>query len=334
MAKITLKDIADETGYSVSTVSRVLNGSNKISIPTRDAILKSAQHHNYRLPKEKNAENSTQLLNLALIATGFHEGEFYVSFFNGLNEAAKKNNIRLFLAGVSDLNGELTQLMKKITLSNYDGAIIFIPEFKQFDYEKLDAMVPSKFPVISNALIETPVFSTITFDSYSGGHLAARHFEDKKHTKVGVIKGPNVRAEARFRFNGFADYVNHHEEMELSWIYNGNFTFDSGHDAFEEFDGLEDKPTAIFACNDAMCNGFMEAAIHNEYNFPKEIAIMGYDNLPVCRHNRPTMSSINTDYEQLGMATMKLLREKLSNPDLETGMLSFVPVSITEREST
>ncbi|HYW36050.1 MAG TPA: substrate-binding domain-containing protein, partial [Balneolaceae bacterium] len=67
---------------------------------------------------------------------------------------------------------------------------------------------------------------------------------------------------------------------------------------------------------------------------PSDVAIMGYDDLPVCRHNRPTMSSIRTNFEQLGYATMKLLREHLSNPDEEAGMLSFVPVSISEREST
>lgn len=334
MSKVTLKVLAKDTGYSVSTVSRVLNGSDKISTETRDAILKSAENHDYRSPKSKNAHTSNQVLDIALIASGFHEGEFYVSFFNGLNQAAKKSNIRLFLAGVSNLNGEVMQMMKQITGSSYNGAIIFIPEFKRADYEALNDVIPPKFPVISNALIETPVFSTITFDSYSAGHLAALHFEEKGHTKLGVIKGPNQRTEARFRFNGFTDYLNHHENMELQWIYDGNFTFDSGHDAFEEFHDLSKKPSAIFACNDDMCNGFMEAAIHKNYRFPEEIAIMGYDNLPVCRHNRPTMSSIGTDYEQLGMATMKLLREKLSHPETKTGMLSFVPVFICEREST
>jgi len=334
MEKVTLKNIAEDTGYSISTVSRVLNGSNKISDATKEIILKSAKRHESRSPKVKNASTSTRMLNIALVASDFEEGEFYVSFFNGLNKAAKKNNIRLFLAGVSDNRQEINRIIKEITFNYYDGAVLFIPEFKRDDYVALNQLIPEKFPIISNALIENPLFSTITFDNYSGGHLAALHFEEKGYKKVGVIKGDAKRAESRFRFNGFADYINNHDEMQLCWSFNGNFTFEAGHNAFETFDQLSEKPRAVFACNDDMCNGFMEAAIAKNYHFPDDIAVMGYDDLPVCRHNRPTFSSIHTDFEQLGAATMRLMRERLSNPDRKNNMLSFVPVSISEREST
>ncbi|MGM0546911.1 MAG: LacI family DNA-binding transcriptional regulator [Bacteroidota bacterium] len=332
--KVTLQDIAEDTGYSVSTVSRVLNGSNKISSKTKDEILESAEKFDYQTPKVRNAQRSNKLLNVALIATGFHEGEFYVSFYNGLNRAAKENNIRLYLSGIVNPDGEITSIMKEITRNYYDGAILYVPEFKQNDYQQLKSIVPSKFPIVSNALIENPVFSTITFDSYSGGHMAAQHFEEKGHTHVGIIKGSIDRPESRFRYNGFADYISQHPSMQLQWHYNGDFTFDSGHDAFEAYHELDEKPTAIFACNDDMCNGFMEAAITKGYQFPADIAMIGYDDLPVCRHNRPTMSSIQTDYKELGDATMKLLRQKLSNPNQANNMLSFVPVTIIERESS
>ena len=334
MGKVTLKDIANETGYSISTVSRVLNGSDKISTKTKDEILKSAERNDYRTVKERNAQSPTQTLNIALIASGFHEGEFYTSFFNGLNRAAIKNNVRLFLTSAYNSKKQFAEILKEVSLNYYDGAILFIPEFRNKDYRKLTRILPSTFPIVSNALIENPIFSTITFDCYSGGHLAADYFSNKNHAEVGIIKGPIERAESRFRYNGFTDYINQDDSMKLTWTYDGAFTFDSGHDAFEVFAKLNNKPTAIFACNDDMCNGFMEAAIASGYSFPDDIAILGYDDLPVCRHNRPTMSSIKTDYEQLGNATMKLLRDKLANQNGESNMLSFVPVSVVEREST
>ncbi len=334
--KITLKDIAEDTGYSVSTVSRVLNGSDKISADTREEVLESAERYEYKTPKMRNAHKSSHVLDIALAGTGFHEGEFYVSFFNGLNKAAKRNNIRLFLNGVLDMDRDISEIIEGITAGHFEGAILYVPEFRKHHYDALSKMIPPHFPVVSNALIENPVFSTITFDSYSGGHLAAVHFEEKNHSSVGIIKGPSERAESRFRYNGFVDYVNHNENMRLSWSYNGDFTFESGHDAFEAFEKLppKKKPTAVFACNDDMCNGFMEAGLDQNYIFPSDVAVIGYDDLPVCRHNRPTMSSIKTDYEELGNATMKLLREKLANPEMNSNMLSFVPVSVVERESS
>src|SRR5699024_743046 len=177
MSKITLQDIADDTGFSASTVSRVLNGSDKISGATRDKVLKSAKAHNYHISTVNNTSPSTRTLNVALVATGFHEGEFYVSFFNGLNKAARQNNIRLFLSGVSDEEEKVFDLMKEVTSSHFDAAIIYVPEFDRKRYDRLYRLIPTSFPIVSNALIENPVFSTITFDSYSGGHLAAVHFE-------------------------------------------------------------------------------------------------------------------------------------------------------------
>ncbi len=334
MEKITLEQIAEDTGYSISTVSRALNGSNKISNKTRDTILKSAHQFEYRSPKAKNAHSSARTLNIALVATGFEEGEFYVSFFNGLNQAAKKNNCRLFLIGAQSNREEILSLIEELSYHYYDGILLFIPEFKRDDYIEISKILPPKFPVISNTLIENPLFSTITFDNYSGGHLAALHLEEKNHQKLGVIKGAAERAESRFRYNGFTDYIRNQQDMDLIWEFDGDFTFDAGHRSFEAFNQLTQKPTAIFACNDDMCNGFMEAGIAAGYNFPSDLAIIGYDDLPVCRHNRPTMSTIHTDFEQLGAATMKRMREQLSNSSPQEAILSFVPVTVCERDST
>lgn len=330
--KITLKDIANETGFSVSTVSRVLNGSSKISTETQDIILKSARSLGYRSGKKKSA-SSSKFLNVALIVSDFSQGEFYVSFFNGLNNASKKNNIRLSLIGVLNPKEELANLIKEISLHYYDAAVLFIPEYTRTDYEELEKRLPNGFTVISNALIENPVFPTITFDGYSGGYLAAKHFEEQSYTKLGIIQGPFERAESRYRSNGFKDYAHQHN-LELTWTFDGSFTFESGVEAFKKYERLAEKPRAIFATNDDMANGFMETAKGKGVNFPDDVAIMGYDDLPVCRHNHPTISSVKTDYEALGMTTMKRLRESIENPGQKNNMLSFVSVSVVHRQSS
>jgi DNA-binding LacI/PurR family transcriptional regulator len=331
--KTTLKDIAEDTGFSVATVSRVLNGSAKISTETQDIILESARRLEYRSPK-KNSGSSMKFLNVALIMSDFNEGEFYVSFFNGLNRASKKNNIRLSLIGIIDPDKELKKLLKEISLHYYDAAVLFIPEYTRSDYEKLIKKLPNNFPIISNALIENPVFPTVTFDGYSGGYLAAKHLHEQSYSDLGLIEGPFERAESRYRSNGFKDFIQQHKDMKLNWTFEGAFTFESGAKAFEKYQKLKNKPRAIFAGNDDMANGFMESAKREGLNFPKDVAIIGYDDLPVCRHNQPTISSIKTNYETLGMATMRVLRESVENPDHDSNMLSFVSVSVVHRESS
>ncbi|SMO63530.1 LacI family DNA-binding transcriptional regulator [Fodinibius sediminis] len=332
--KITLKDIAKDTGFSESTVSRVLNGSSKISTETQDIILESARRLRYLSPRDTNIDPSRKFLNVALLASDFTEGEFYVSFFNGLNQASRKNNIRLSLIGLVDPEEELQKLIKEISIHYYDAAILFIPEYTQREYVDLADNIPRGMPIISNALIENPVFPTVTFDGYSGGYLAARHLEEQSYSKLGLIQGPFQRAESRYRSNGFKDYIQQYQHLNLCWTFEGDFTFESGVRAFEQYQELEERPRAIFAANDDMANGFMEAAKQKGIHFPGDVAIIGYDNLPVCRHNQPTISSINTDYEALGMTTMKVLREMVQNPEPNHNRLSFVSVSVCHRESS
>lgn len=331
--KITLKDIAEDTGFSVATVSRVLNGSSKISSRTQEIILESARRLNYLSPKQ-NSNHSSKFLNVAFIASNFSEGEFYVSLFDGFNKASKKQNIRLSLIGVLDPEEEVEKLLREISLHYYDGAILFIPEYTRTQYRKLSRKIPDNFPIVSAALIENPVFPTVTFDGYSGGYLAAQHFEKQSYHSLGLIQGSIERAESRYRSNGFKDYIQQTKELELCWNFNGDFTYESGVQAFREFQQLQDKPRAIFAGNDDMANGFMETAKGAGVHFPDDVAIMGYDNLPVCRHNHPTISSIKTDYEALGKATLKVLRDSLENPEADSNMLRFVSVSIVQRESS
>jgi DNA-binding LacI/PurR family transcriptional regulator len=104
--KVTLKDIAKDTGYSISTISRVLNGSNHISNKTKEEVLKSAKELGYKITVTNGFPRSKKHFNIALVATGFHEGEFYSCFFHGINRAAKKNNVKLFLIGVLDFEND------------------------------------------------------------------------------------------------------------------------------------------------------------------------------------------------------------------------------------
>jgi len=331
--KITLKDIAEDTGYSISTISRVLSGSDKISSETKNEVISSAQKLGYKLNKNGNSKIK-DTINVSLVATGFHEGEFYSSFFHGLNKAAHQNNVRLFLSAVLDYEKGLIKLLKSLASDYYDGIILFIPELNSTEYEKIKKALPSKFPIISNSLIENPVFPTVTFDSYSGGFLAAKHFQEQKYQKAGIILGPPERSESRFRKNGFADYISQQSDMELIWICKGNFTFESGVEACKKFHQLENKPEAIFASNDTMAQGFLEKAKMLGYQIPEDVALLGYDDLPHNKYTSPTISSIHTDYEKLGNTSINALLQRISDEDVTFGLLSFVPVTVSHKQST
>jgi DNA-binding LacI/PurR family transcriptional regulator len=332
--KVTLKDIAEETGYSISTVSRVLNGSDKISKKARREIYHSAKRLEYPIYRTMNGEKIVDSLKLFFVVTGFHIGEFYASMFNGINNAAERYKAQISMISMKKPFDEMLQSIKELSKQQYDGMILFAPEFERKDYIEIVNELPNDFPIISNALIENPNISTVTFDNYSGGFQAGEHFHERGYKQCGVIKGPFKKTEARYRSNGFRDYIFQAPDMELCWEYQGDFTFQSGTDAFESFLRTENKPRAIFAGNDEMGHAFLERALEYGYKVPDDLALMSYDDLPICVRHRPTISSIHTNYEKLGMVTMEKMKELLTNPVQQKGVLSLVPVSIKVRESS
>lgn len=331
--KVTLKDIAEDTGYSISTVSRVLNGFDT-NPETKKTIIKSAKKLNYPIQNFDDAL-SEELLNVLLI-TGIEVGEFYASFFDGLNKAASRQNVRLSLSSLENHIPKIEDIAKKIEEENFDGLIINAPRFSKEKYQELKEVLPADFPVVSNEMLDIPVFETVAFDNYGGGQLVAQHFDEQGYTTCGILHGPSDKNVSRQRAHGFIDYVTHRDHMELTWEFEGDFSFESGTRAFDNFNELEEdeRPRAIFSGNDNMCQGFMQQAMVEQLSFPKDIAIVGFDDLPICLRHRPKISSVHTNYEHLGTVSIQKMKTLLGNTNYPDRMLNLVPTNLVVRESS
>lgn len=335
-SKVTLKDIANDTGLSISTVSRALARSGKISAENEKKIFESAERLNYSFNKLDTPLDLRKNIFIALI-TRFHIGEFYSSFYDGFDRATKGTNTNIALVNVSNASVDEITLINELHKTNFDAAIVFLPDFDQDDYTKLIEHTDSKFPIISVAPIANPVMDTITFDTYRGGHLVADHFHRQGFRKLGIIHGPQNKSEAMLRRNGFVDFIQSNSELELVWQFDGNFENRSGHEAFQSYKSTQDKPEAIFCGNDSMAVGFMQSALHEGLNIPGDVAIIGYDDLPVCGYNSPSITSVHTPFEILGKKAIKYLLERLKSGSTKTehaGYVSLVPVSLSVRESS
>lgn len=330
--KVTLKDIAEDTGYSISTISRALNGLDKTSTKAKREIFKSARKLNYPLHKMGSTTASGPLD--VLLITGIEIGEFYASFFNGINKAATREKVKLSLTSLENEVPDIKSIARQIEEESYNGLIINTPRFSTRQYQKLKELLPEEFPVISNEVLDNQIFDTVGFDNYSGGNLVASHFKDRGYRSCGVIHGPREKTDARQRAHGFKDVIEADPDMEFLWEYEGNYSIDSGIDAFRDFQQLEQKPRAIFSSNDNMSKAFIKEAMVEGYRFPDDIAIVGFDDLPICERHRPTISSVHTDYELLGKVSIQKMKEMLANPDHPKAILSLVPVELKIRESS
>lgn len=335
MIKATLQDISERTGLSVSTVSRILRGESKTSSENVELTIKTAQEINYPINTRvlNGKYNYKDKLQVALI-TSFYPDEFYSTFFHGFNTAAERLDINLSLHVFNPEKNSLHEFITELSFNSIDAAILFLPTLQEHDYEVLLKESPSDFVMLSVAPLFNPVLDTITFDSYRGGFIVAKHFYERGYHKVGIITGPVNKNESLLRKNGFLDFINQKSEMELIWNFEGDYSLSAGKSAFETFDRLSEKPRAIFSSNDYMCLGFLEQASKKAVQIPREVAIAGYDDLPICSFVHPSITSVHTDYEILAQKAFSILNEKFETSSLHNGILSIIPVSLSVRHST
>lgn len=334
MKKTTLHDISEYTGLSISTISRILRGESSPSSANVETTIDAAIKLNYPLNVGflKNKYQFKSQTRVALITTLF-PSEFYAALLSGINNAADLTNIDLSIHHIDLHQIDLQDYLKELITGGFEGAVLFLPQFDENKYEYLLNDLPPSFALISILPVQNPVIDTITFDSYGGGYLVAQHFHNKGYLDVGIINGPFDRHESLLRRNGFQDYISKHKDLNLVWNYNGDFDYVDGFSAFAHYLSSDVKPRAIFCANDVMCLSFVAKAAEYGIKIPDELAICGFDDLPICEFVFPALTSVKTDYFMLGKKVLDVLKGKLSGNEQHHGVQSLIPVSISKRES-
>ena len=326
--RVTLKHIADDTGLSIATVSRALSRKKRNHSNSEEQIYVSARKLGYPL-LTNSSEN--QQLSIALVMKLF-EGEFYASLMNGFYKASASTSSEVIFSydakQLDDTVNYIINLSKK-----YSGICLFLPSMTSNDYLKIKEGV-GQYPIISLLPSKNPKIDTVCFDSYRGGYMLAKHFEEQGYKKFGYISGPAKRADAFYRKNGFLNHIHENDDLELVWSFEGDFTSSAGKAAFAEFKNTGLKDIAIFGGNDYSSFGFMKAAIENGYKIPDDFIIAGYDNLSFCDTFTPELTSISTDFHELGKKSIRIIENMVAENSDSFGNISMIPVKIKIRNST
>ena len=326
---IGLKEISHLTGYSLSTVSRVL--SNKISGNSKSAkdILNTAREIGYFKYRE-TAPSSNRILDIALITQHYSE-EFYAYLYAGFDKVCSENNHSLTIHSLR-YNSSITKQLKYLS-QYHDGFILFLPTLDTNNYMQIKKSL-SNYPVISIAPVFEPIFDTFTFDSYQGGALAASQFLNSDINTFGIIHGPSEKWEAELRKNGFKDIVEK-SGATISWNYYGDYSFESGESAFHDINKKSKSKMGIFASNDQMAVGFIHAALENNKKIPGDYFIIGYDNILFSKVFFPKLTTINTNVNKLSSEALDyLIRMIKGQVKAETiAKKTLIPVELVARDT-
>ncbi|HEX2915705.1 MAG TPA: LacI family DNA-binding transcriptional regulator [Chloroflexia bacterium] len=319
---ITIKDIAEQAGVSVSTVSYVLNGNDKrVSLATREKVLELIQELNYRPNTMARGMVKRSTSTIGVIISDVDNSIFY-SVIRGVEEILRASNYHLLLFVAATPQEEI-QAIETLRSLQVDG-IVFLSTTGQYQNEHLFALRDEKFPfVVINRNMGEAEVNLVKLDGVSMGKLATRHLLQLGHQKIATIAGP-IASQATLvsaleRHQGWREALQEHNIIPLpSWVISCNYSYRSGYGAIRRLLNQTgrgpNRPTAIFIANDTMAIGALCALQELHIRVPDDIAIVGVGDPPHAAYTAPPLTVVSMPMVEAGQVATRILLEQLNSP--------------------
>jgi len=327
--KANIYELATKSGFSVSTVSKALNHTGRISEATREKILKVASELNYIPSYHAKALslNKSWLIGIIYsdnLGIGFSHPHFSV-ILEGFKQEAEKEGYEITFINRNMGNRSMTYL-EFCRYRQVEG--VFIVNYYSLS-KQVPQLIESGIPLVSSdaGFDDIP---TITSNDILGGVLATQYLYDLGHKKIDHIAGPSYTISAQHRKKGFLHVINEHHDI-ISNIYEAhNYSIEDGYQQALKIIEKNDLPTAIFVAGDWMALGVIQALKEHDISVPEDISIIGYDDLEFLKYSQPALTTVSQNKLEIGKRAAQYLIQQING---ETVSSLDVDIEIIERET-
>lgn len=300
---ITIRDVARRAGVSVTTVSRALNGTGPVSDDVRRRVEAASAELRY-LPHGTARNLITRRTDVFGVVLPDLFGEFFSEVIRGMDPQAQQRGYHLLLSGSHAGRREI-ELAARAMRGRVDGMIVMSPDVSGAELERC---LPPDVPVVLlNCDVAGSAFSAINVDNYGGALEMVRHLIRLGHRRIAMITGAASSFDARERLRGFRAAIEEAGATVEGVEAAGDFTEAGGYRAAAELAGGPNPPTAIFCANDSMAVGAISALRRVGRRVPDDVAVAGFDDIPIGRYLSPSLSSVRVDVNRMGARAVELL---------------------------
>src|SRR5258706_286523 len=198
----------------------------------------------------------------------------------------------------------------------------------------LRANVPENFPVVLlNSAGGGRSFDTIAVDNFGGAAAMVRHLAGLGHRRVALIAGPPGNRDASERLRGYREAMRSVGEWSKELEIPGNFREEAGYEACARIRGLRPRPSAVFAANDSMAIGLLYACRAAGLRRPEDLAIAGFDDIPIVRFITPSLTSVRVPIAELGTCAAQRLLDVLGGKPAGRPRKVVLPTTLVVRDS-
>lgn len=330
---VRLKDIADQTGFSVNTVSLALRQSPRIPEETSILIREAAEALNYLPNHVAKSLVSRETKTIGLVLTDITNPALTHVAQAVETALSERGYSTLFATSNNDLEEE-KRVIEMFRSRQVDGMLIYPRSHRELDH--IRRLRQRGYPVVLLVADPDAGIDAVCIDERRGAYRAVRHLIDIGHTRIGIIDTSNPKGNLEKRDG----YTQAHEEAGLP--INPQLLADPlgnsvirGYWAMDKLMSLPARPTAVFAANDSLAIGALRWTQKNKLCVPTDVAIIGFDNIEFAEHAATPISSVKYEVDLVTeLAVERLLQLVASKDNLPEPRVTLIDPELIVRDST
>lgn len=324
MAK--LKDIARETGLTVSTVSKALNNSHEISGQTTKLVLEKAKALGYMTKKAARKEYKT--IGVILPEVRSH---YYAELMHVLSREIERHGYTMIAILKKEYVAGIKPYVERILKYDLDG--LFVSCDSSLSEDCCDRLYSSGVPTLLITDVDLPYrFDSIYMKAASGVQLALEHLLDLGHRDIGYLGEFN----SDVRYQAFCSLLKQKNiDVNPCFVKRGAERFENGgYQLARELLKEKKLPSAVVACYDQIAYGAMRAFRECGIRIPEDISVIGFDNIVMDDFHPIALTSVTNPVEQMGITAVKILIDAINYPETHVVQNVALQSSLVVRNST
>ncbi len=312
---MTIKDIARESGYSVGTVSRVLNNEPGVSERSRKAVMETVDKYHFKLNSYAKHLKKQSEDGLAIIVKGT-QNMLFAALVESMQGLVEKKGYAFMINYISEDENEM-EVALQIGRERHPQGIIFLGcNFHNVKAMFAQITIPCVLVTNDASQLGFNNLSSVSTDDYEASKLAVNHLFALGHYNIGVLGGYRMVSSASDRrYDGCVDaFVEHGQEFNEKRQYEASyFTITDGYYAMERLLDKMPDMTAVFAMSDVMAIGAMRAICDRGLSVPEDISVIGFDGIDIGRYISPRLTTIRQSKEKIASRSIEILLECIEN---------------------
>jgi LacI family transcriptional regulator len=308
----TIHDVAAAAGISYGTVSRVINDAPHVKPETRLRVHEAMDRLGYVVDRRARSLAGGRSQSLAVLVPDLGTG-YIGEIIRGIDAEVELAQYDLLLYTTHRQAAKETSYVANIARGMADGLVLVLPSDLQAIVERL-RQIAFPFVLVDYQGVEEQV-PAVCATNWQGAYNATEYLIEIGHCRIGFITGDMEMAAARNRLAGHqAALRTQHLSSEPELIRGGQFHYSDGYAATLDLLALSDPPTAIFASNDDMALGAMDALRGQGLRVPDDISVVGFDGIPQAALVHPPLTTVSQPLAKMGRVATQMLLDQLNDP--------------------